>query len=99
MKIQSFKELTKLLKLCQAHGVVAVEVDGMKLSILPKTKAIARQAPIDLTTFVEESIPVPQYNGVSLPDEVHNDSVKAEELTEQQLMFYSSSSTEETVEQ
>ena len=98
MKILNFKDLTKLIKLCQAHGVTAVEIDGMKLSILPKPK-IAKQPAQELSGFIEESIPVPRYNGLTSPDEVHNDSTKAQELTEEQLMFYSAVNTEETAEQ
>jgi hypothetical protein len=98
MKVNNFRELTKLLKLCQAHGVVAVEIEGMKMSILPKTKTAPKQAAVDLDAFVEEHIPVPQYNGQALPEEPVVEAVDTPgSLTEDQLLNWSASSVEEVV--
>lgn len=99
MKVNNLKDLTKLLKLCQTHGVTSIEIDGMKLTVLPKAKAVYQRSTIDANTPIEAHIPVPGYNGLPITEEVQNEPIKMEELTEAQLMFYSSSSTEEVVEQ
>lgn len=99
MKVNNLKDLTKLLKLCQTHGVTSIEVDGMKLTVLPKAKAARHTTTIDANTPIEAHIPVPGYNGLPLTEEVQNEAVKSQELTDEQLMFFSSTSTEEVVEQ
>ncbi len=55
MKIESLKDLQKLIKLCHATGVSAIEVDGVKMNLelgyaQVKPKHLAKDAPKQTTT-------------------------------------------------
>lgn len=89
MKIDSLKELEKLVKLCRKTGVTAITVDGIsfQLSVLPSKPA--KSADIASHYFPEANIPVPQYKpktGEIVAEEVKSD----DELTEEQLLNWSS---------
>ncbi len=88
MKIDSLKQLDRLLALCQKRGVTAITIDGIALALATKEtkKAIVRH--IDTTVFPEETISVPQYNG-GINEDTTIETIKEETLTEDQLLFYS----------
>jgi len=85
LKIEDIKSLKQVLKLCRENGVSAIEIDGIKLNIALETKkAKVRQVSDFSSDIPEANIKVPQYNG-----EVADD-ITTDELTPDQLLFYSS---------
>lgn len=87
MKITSLKDLKQIIKVCRDGGVTGIELDGVKLTLQPKPITKAPVASIDYSNdFPEASVPVPQYRPVDLGV---LDKVDTEELTPDQLMFYS----------
>jgi hypothetical protein len=90
VKVQSLKELQKLIQLCQKTGVTAIEVDGIKMNIQAFHKTASR---IDLNAFPEADIRVPAYTPIQAQDTA-NEPIELkidmpDELTEDQLLFYS----------
>lgn len=84
MKIDSLKQLDRLLALCQRRGVTSITVDGVSMNIeRVAKKQLSRH--IDTNVFPEESIKVPAYTPVIEDD----GKVDEETLTDEQLMFYS----------
>ncbi len=82
MKIDNLKDLRQLIKACRDGGVTTIEADGVKLTLLPK--AASKAAPTDYSNdFPEANIPIPQYTPVE------QGKIATEELTPDQLMFYS----------
>lgn len=87
MKIDSLKQLDRLLALCQKRGVTTITVDGINLTLAPTNKPkTARQK--HTTVFPEETVSVPQYNG-GVDAELAVDKIDDETLTDEQLLFYS----------
>ena len=89
MKIDSIKQLDRLLALCQKRGVTAIKVDGIELQVLPHNQATKRgmirhDSNIDTNVFPEESIKVPTYTPV-----IDDGKVDEETLTDEQMLFYS----------
>ena len=99
MKIKDLAEFSQLLKICRNNGVQTFEIDGVKVTLQPKVQ-IKRQRPVlGNSGFVEENIPVPQYQGQPIPEETPTEAIKTpDELTQEQLLFYSSAPTEAIVE-
>lgn len=91
VKVTGIKDLTKIIALCRKQGVVAIEVDGVKLSLGPDPKP--RPTPIDLNAFPEAAVRIPQYSPIQAQDTANEPIDIAidmpDELTEEQLMFYS----------
>lgn len=84
MIIKTVKDLEKLIKLCKKQGIPAIKVGNIEFT-LPQS-ANTKPA-IDPEVFPEANIKVPAYNGVKTS--LEPDAIKTEELTEEQLMFYS----------
>lgn len=86
MKIDTLKDLEKLVKLCRRLGIDAMEIGDIKfglgqLPVIPKKSNIQ-------SMFQEADLRIPKYNPVvtdSTPD-----IIKTDELTDEQLLFYSS---------
>lgn len=83
MTIKDFKDLKKLIQLCQSQGVNAIEIDGIKLNLntpAPKTK---RYKQVNTEPYgtgsIEEQLQVPQM-----------DYIESDSPTEEQLLFMSS---------
>jgi hypothetical protein len=97
MVIKDLKELQKVIQTCRKLGVQSIEIDNVKLQLgsLP-TKPIKINKTQDLGAFPEADVKVPQYNGQNLVDSVTEnsppDKIETDELTEEQLMFYSAQS-------
>lgn len=47
MKIDSLKDLEKMIKLCQKNGVEAIEVDGVKISLKEPVVHTKKHGPMD----------------------------------------------------
>ena len=82
MKIDSLKDLKKLMALCREQGIDAIEVDGIKMNlgqkpyIAPKT----RKASVD-TTETKSYTPGGITEEVKIPTDMM--------LTEEQLLMWS----------
>jgi len=93
MVIDNLKELQKLIKACRALGVEKIEIDGIKLELgaLPNTLKKSKKVNVSVDDFdlggIGASTPVPA-----------PDLIKTDELTPEQLMFYSAESVEPVVE-
>lgn len=97
MKVENLKDLQKVIQLCRKNGVSAIELDGIKMNIEPmpiKSKTLTDIA----NDFPEASIKVPAYNGATgmavggtygQNAKAVADKIATDELTEEQLMFYS----------
>lgn len=97
MTINNLKELQAVIKLCQKSGVTHIKLGGLELEITPYIKvAKPRQESYINMDFPEASIPVPKYSGIALTEvQAVADKIATSELTEEQLMFYSSASQEQ----
>lgn len=85
MKIDSFKDLKELFKLCRQEGVVALEVDGIKFNLDPAfKKPIKRQL---------NQVVIPEPAQVYVPGGITEDTqIITDGLTAEELLFYSSDS-------
>lgn len=84
MTIDNLKELEKIMKLCHKHSINTIKIDGIELTLTLKTKEITQSLPDFATDFPESS--------VQIKSEVQQvaEKIATEELTPEQLMFYSS---------
>lgn len=90
MKIQNLKELQKVISLCQKTGVTSIKIDGIELLLGPMPNKPPKQ--VDFSAdFPEASLSVPKYAPTTRSDEVKSiaDKIATDELTQDQLMFYS----------
>ncbi len=93
MTINNLKDLEKLIKLCRKTGVQAITVDGISLQLgsLP-VKASTSQSFMDMQL---PTITIPQVNEntpITPPEPIKSDAP-----TEEELLFWSADSTENTV--
>ncbi len=88
MKIDNLKDLSKLIALCRKSGIDAIKIDNIELHLgkLP-LKASSRPKAVFQAKAPEEDIQVPQFNGMPITEP--KDDVETDELTEEQLLFYS----------
>lgn len=95
MKIENLKTLQKVIAVCRKNGVSAIEIDGIKMNI---TLEVSKPQPTDYSSdFPEASIRVPKYDPAS-PVEAAT-KIATEELSPDQLLFYSSIPTDASQEQ
>lgn len=100
MKVENLKDLQKVIQLCRKNGVSAIELDGIKMNI--ESMPIKSKTLTDIANdFPEASIKVPAYNGEAVGGIIRGavgygstakavaDKIATDELTEEQLMFYS----------
>lgn len=97
MEIKDLKALEELVKLCRKVGIDAFELGPMKFNLGAEPKAKPRRRPTLVSNdFPEASIKVPQYNPLIKPMSdamiITDNSIKTDELTPEQLLFYSSNS-------
>ena len=85
MKIDSFKDLEKLIKLCQKTGVDAIKIDGIEMSIRPYVKPTVKRSIRPTETFAVGGI---DENTKIIPNTIP-DPIETDELTDDQLLFYS----------
>ena len=88
MKIDSLKDLQKLLKVCQDNGVDAIKIDGIEMSIRPQTKAYKapRERKSVFQPTPDEQIKVPAFQ----PQPEAPDIETPDELSDEQLLNWSS---------
>ncbi len=92
MKIDSLKDLKKLLQLCREQGVHSIKLDGMEFGLLPTVPAKAKRNSMkELLNELspEADIKIPQYTPIVTdgePDQI----TMPDELTEEQLLNWSS---------
>lgn len=99
MKVDSLKELKKLLTLCRQQGVQSIKLGEVEfhLGALPKKRSKA----IDIDAFPEADIKIPQFQAIDKPiinpevNQYVEDAIQTDELTEEQLMFYSAQGHQE----
>lgn len=103
MKIDSLKQLEQLLKLARKHGVEGMEVDSIKFNLGPEPRKRSINVSTTGEAFPEAEVKVPAFNGVlkdnlNTSDITPHDSIKSDELTEEQLLMWSATGelTEET---
>lgn len=106
MNIPDLKLLEQLIKLCRKTGIDAMELGDLKFNLGPEPKAKSRVKLRSVSEdFPEASIKIPQFNisgggavgstleGTNTTYTIHAsnaDAIKTDELTPEQLMFYSS---------
>lgn len=92
MKIESLKELDKLMQLCRKRGVSSITVDGVTFHMNEKAQYVTKHvtaAPDYSNDFPEASIPVPKFTGEITDPE----APETTELTPEQLMMWSAGAT------
>lgn len=89
MKIENIKELAKVIALCRKQGVLAIKIDGIELQLSPTVNQVRAPQLTDFSNdFPEAQVQVPKYSPIA---DASPDSVDMpDELSEEQLMFYSS---------
>jgi hypothetical protein len=97
MKINNIKDLQKIIALCRKSGVEAIEIDNVKLNLGPEPRKIRRVLEV-ANDIPEANLKIPQYNphtggeAAEFFDDTEletSDVIKTNELTEEQLLFYS----------
>lgn len=88
--INNLKDLKALVKLCRSQGITTIKVEGAELTLgdLPKAPKAA-QPEMDIP---EANIVMPQYKP-QMSEKVKafvDETIKTDDLTEEQLLFYSS---------
>lgn len=101
MTINNLKELQKLILLCRKTGINSIKIDNIEFHLGAEPRQATK--PTDFSSdFPEASIPVPQYNGAEPSEEdrlKEHMAIATEELTPDQLLFYSAVSNEQTEQQ
>lgn len=83
MKIDSLKDLEKLIKLCRKTGIEAIEVEGLKMNLGPTPVIISekRQKSVQKSN---DMLPVYTPGGIT-----EDTKIETNGLTDEQLLFYS----------
>lgn len=90
MKIDNLKQLQKVIQLCTKHGVQSITIDGVSMVLSPIKRSIAAPVLSDFSSDIPEAkLQVPSYDGVD------TDKIDTDELSPEQLLFYSSAGTEQ----
>jgi hypothetical protein len=107
--INNLKELQKVIQACRKLGVQAIKVDNVEFSLgpLPNRKVNSQDLQNSIVKdFPEANIAVPSFNGVSkestYADETYTQQLQIDtpdELTEDQLLFYSAQGHTDQVSQ
>jgi hypothetical protein len=83
MKIESFKDLQKLIQLCRKTGIEAIEIDNVKMNLGP-TPTIVSNTRQKVSQVANETQPVFTPGGIT--EEIQ---IPTNGLTDEQLLFYS----------
>ena len=89
MNINTIKDLEALMKLCRKHNIEAFEIGDIKFSL--GAPLVRHQAAIKSEDPLANA-KVPLFNGITNPAVAQTvaDVIKTDELTQEQLLFYSS---------
>lgn len=90
MPYSNLKELKKLIQLCRNTGISSIKIEGLELTFGPAPIKRAKSDSIDLSAFPEANIKVPSYTPYTAAVKEVADQIATDELSEEQLMFYSS---------
>lgn len=87
MKIDSLKDLQKVIALCRKMGVEGIKIGDIELSMgaAPRTNRNLRT----VEDFPESSLKIPQFSPVQSVSDTVADVIKTDGLTDDQLLFYS----------
>jgi hypothetical protein len=94
MKIDSLRDLKKLLQLCRQQGVQSIKLGEIEFH-LGNLPTVRKSQTVNEEVFPEELIQVPQFTPVPantvLPTvaQTVQDQIETDELSEDQLLFYS----------
>jgi hypothetical protein len=88
LKIDSLKDLAKLIKLCRQTGVEAIEVDGVKMNLGPTPTIIKYNKPSKSSVM----------SALNTPSETDN-KIASDELSPEDLLFYSVTNQTPTAEE
>jgi len=103
--ITSLRDLKQVIKALREGGVTSAEIDGVKLTLLPKSISNEKKR-IDYSSDIPEAnIPVPKFTpiytetvgngGASSDAPLIADKIESEELTEEQLLMWSAAGHEQ----
>lgn len=87
MTAKDLKELQKVIQLCQKSGVTHIKLEGLELQLGSLPTKLKKHKPFQHEASPEENIPVPQF--VPMPVKQVAETIATDELSEEQLMFYS----------
>lgn len=87
MKIDSLRDLQKVLRLCRKEGVTDITVDGIALHLGPLPVKVSNKPIAAFSDFPEAQVPVPPFNGST--DSVIDKIDMPDQLTDEQKLFYS----------
>ncbi len=100
MTIESLKDLQKLIALCRKTGVESIKVDGIEFHLGRQPDKASKPQPEVITDPLAHAS-IPMFNGI--PAQTANageaDKIITDELTEEELMFYSARAEEEGARQ
>lgn len=89
MKIETLKELQKVIALCRRQGVAHIKLGELEMTLGPMPNK-PRTIQDFSTDFPEANIQVPTYSPI--PESTTQsmaDKIATDELTQEQLLFYS----------
>jgi len=93
--ISSLKDLKQVIKALREGGVTSAEIDGVKLTLLPKPVSNEKRR-IDYSSDIPEAnIPVPKFTPMNPDAPLIADKIESEELTEEQLLMWSAAGHEQ----
>lgn len=93
MKIDTLKDLERVIKLCRKTGVSAIKIDGIEFGLGPEPKQ-QMSANHLVADIVETGPTMPIYTPGGIDE---NTKITTDGLTEEQLLYYSSQGpTDET---
>lgn len=90
MKIETFKDLEKLIKLCKKTNIYNIKIDNIEINI---SQIKLNKKNLDTEVFPEEIVKIPIFKPVasSINDNPSTpDKIETDELTNEQLLYYSS---------
>jgi hypothetical protein len=87
MNISNLKDLKKLMQLCQSMKIKSIEIDGIKMELNDIPDQPKRSYSSKLKE-VDPGLLFPQ-NGISSDMSIPAYQIATDELTEEQMLFYS----------
>lgn len=86
MKLESIKDLEKVIKLCRKLGVNAIKIDGVEFALSTLNHSVKPKTFSDIATSTSSFVP----NGIT-----EDMKIVTDELTDEQLLFYSATGNEQ----
>lgn len=96
MKIENLKDLQKVIALCRKTGVLAIKIDSIELQLttVAPTSKPKKSSIFDKETFPEPVITPYTPGGITEQTRIVAESaaIATDELTDEQMLFYSARS-------